>query len=164
MPLQPPPWPPFSSRLSDQAPLEPSPSFLHYLPPLPYCGLTKSGVDRLHSNLSTFAKLRGGCMRAHPLFTAETVSLLLCHNSISPNAIHLPASGTTVLNLAASPGHADIVNLLLEQEDIDDTLRQQWEDMHRFTHPCRAGRPFEVGANVRIESLGFEGTPIFRRD
>jgi hypothetical protein len=56
-------------------------------------------------------------------FAAETVSLLLCHRSISPNAIHPPASGTTALHLAASLGRADVVNLLLEQEDIDDTLR-----------------------------------------
>lgn len=55
--------------------------------------------------------------------TAETVSLLLCHKYISPNAIHPPASGTTALHLAASLGRADVVNLLLEQEDIDDTLR-----------------------------------------
>jgi oxysterol-binding protein 1 len=56
-------------------------------------------------------------------FAAETVSLLLCHRSISPNAIHPPASGTTALHLAASLGRADVVNLLLEQESIDDTLR-----------------------------------------
>ncbi|KAF8505882.1 Oxysterol-binding protein-domain-containing protein [Russula emetica] len=55
--------------------------------------------------------------------SAETVSLLLCHRSISPNAIHPPASGTTALHVAASLGRADVVNLLLEQEDIDDTLR-----------------------------------------
>jgi hypothetical protein len=45
-----PPWPPFSSRLSNQAPLEPSPSFLHCLPPLPYCGLTKSGLLRFQDD------------------------------------------------------------------------------------------------------------------
>lgn len=56
-------------------------------------------------------------------FAAETVSLLLSHRSISPNAIHPPASGTTALHLAASLGRADVINLLLEQEDIDDTLR-----------------------------------------
>jgi hypothetical protein len=48
MPLQPPPWLPFSSPLSDQAPLEPFPSFLHCLPPLPYGGLTKSGRPFRH--------------------------------------------------------------------------------------------------------------------
>jgi hypothetical protein len=55
--------------------------------------------------------------------SAETVLLLLSHRSISPNAIHPPASGTTALHLAASLGRADVVNLLLEQESIDDTLR-----------------------------------------
>jgi ankyrin repeat protein len=56
-------------------------------------------------------------------FAAETVSLLLSHRSISPNAIHPPASGTTALHLAASLGRVDVVNLLLEQEAVDDTLR-----------------------------------------
>ena len=59
---------------------------------------------------------------SHP-FVVETVSLLLSHRSISPNAVHPPASGTTALHLAASLGRADVVNLLLEQEGIDDTLR-----------------------------------------
>ncbi|KAI0307052.1 Oxysterol-binding protein-domain-containing protein [Multifurca ochricompacta] len=53
----------------------------------------------------------------------ETVSLLLSHRSIPPNAVHPPASGTTPLHLAASLGRADVVNLLLEQDGIDDTLR-----------------------------------------
>lgn len=53
----------------------------------------------------------------------ETVSLLLSHRSISPNAIHPPVSGTTALHLAASLGRADVVDLLLEQDTIDDTLR-----------------------------------------
>ena len=56
-------------------------------------------------------------------FLVETVSLLLSHRSISPNAIHPPVSGTTALHLAASLGRADVVNLLLEQDTIDDTLR-----------------------------------------
>ena len=55
----------------------------------------------------------------------ETVSLLLAQRYISPNAIHPPGSGTTALHLAASIGRADIVSLLLEQEGIDDTLRDQ---------------------------------------
>jgi len=61
--------------------------------------------------------------RLTPPSTAETVSLLLSHKPISPNAIHPPASGTTALHLAASLGRADVVNLLLEQDDIDDSLR-----------------------------------------
>ena len=52
-----------------------------------------------------------------------TVQLLLSHRSISPNGIHPPGSGTTPLHLAASLGRADVVNILLEQEGIDDSLR-----------------------------------------
>jgi ankyrin repeat protein len=37
--------------------------------------------------------------------------------------VHPPGSGTTPLHLAASLGRIDIVNLLLDQPDIDDTLR-----------------------------------------
>ena len=50
-----------------------------------------------------------------------TVRLLL--SSISPNGIHPPGSGTTPLHLAASRGRVDVVKLLLEQENIDDSLR-----------------------------------------
>ena len=52
-----------------------------------------------------------------------TIRLLLSHRSISPNGIHPPGSGTTPLHLAASLGRVDVVILLLEQEDIDDSLR-----------------------------------------
>ncbi|KAJ7674024.1 Oxysterol-binding protein-domain-containing protein [Mycena polygramma] len=51
----------------------------------------------------------------------ETVTLLLSHRAISPNGVHPPGSGTTPLHLAAALGRADIVNLLLEQEGVDDT-------------------------------------------
>jgi len=51
------------------------------------------------------------------------VALLLGHRAISPNGIHPPGSGTTPLHLAASLGRVDIVNLLLEQENVDDSLR-----------------------------------------
>jgi ankyrin repeat protein len=37
--------------------------------------------------------------------------------------VHPPSSGTTPLHLAAALGRADVVNLLLEQDGIDDTLR-----------------------------------------
>ena len=57
------------------------------------------------------------------VFVVETVQLLLSHRSISPNGVHPPGSGTTPLHLAASLGRADVVNLLLEQEGIDDSLR-----------------------------------------
>lgn len=55
--------------------------------------------------------------------SVETVALLLSHRSISPNTVYPRGSGTTPLHLAASIGRADVVNLLLEQEGIDDTLR-----------------------------------------
>jgi oxysterol-binding protein 1 len=45
--------------------------------------------------------------------------------------VHPQGSGTTPLHLAASLGRIDIVNLLLEQDGIDDTLR----DIHGKT--CR---------------------------
>lgn len=53
----------------------------------------------------------------------ETVSLLLSHRAISPNGVHPPGSATTALHLAASLGRADVVNLLLEQDAINDALR-----------------------------------------
>ena len=55
--------------------------------------------------------------------TVETVTLLLSHRAISPNGVHPPGSGTTALHLASSLGRTEIVNLLLEQLGIDDTLR-----------------------------------------
>ncbi|KAH8111175.1 Oxysterol-binding protein-domain-containing protein [Phellopilus nigrolimitatus] len=55
--------------------------------------------------------------------SCETVGLLLSHRSISPNAAYPRGSDTTALHLAASIGRADVVNLLLEQDGIDDTLR-----------------------------------------
>ena len=51
------------------------------------------------------------------------MALLLGHRSISPNAVHPPGSGTTALHLAASLPRLDVLVLLLEQEGIDDTLR-----------------------------------------
>jgi hypothetical protein len=55
--------------------------------------------------------------------SADTVALLLSHRAISPNGVHPLGSGTTALHLAAALGRVDIVNLLLEQESINDTLR-----------------------------------------
>ncbi|KAI9062281.1 hypothetical protein FKP32DRAFT_1629749 [Trametes sanguinea] len=55
--------------------------------------------------------------------SCETISLLLSHRSISPNAVWPPGSGTTALHLAASLSRTDVVNLLLDQEGIDDSLR-----------------------------------------
>lgn len=48
---------------------------------------------------------------------------MLSHRAISPNGVHPPGSGTTALHLASSLGRTEIVNLLLEQPGIDDTLR-----------------------------------------
>lgn len=56
-------------------------------------------------------------------FAGDTVSLLLAHRSIPPNAAHPPGSGITALHLAASLPRLDVVQLLLEQDGIDDTLR-----------------------------------------
>ena len=53
----------------------------------------------------------------------ETVALLLNHRAVSPNAVHPPGSGTTALHLAASLSRRDVVTLLLDQEGIDDSLR-----------------------------------------
>lgn len=49
--------------------------------------------------------------------------MLLSHRSISPNAVHPTGSGTTALHLAMSLPRVDAVILLLEQDGIDDTLR-----------------------------------------
>lgn len=54
---------------------------------------------------------------------ADTVALLLAHRAISPNSVHPPGSGTTALHLAASIARVDVVSMLLDQDGIDDTLR-----------------------------------------
>ncbi|KAL0959197.1 hypothetical protein HGRIS_014475 [Hohenbuehelia grisea] len=51
----------------------------------------------------------------------DTVALLLAHRAINPNGVHPPQSGTTPIHLAASLGRVDIVKLLLDQSEIDDT-------------------------------------------
>jgi ankyrin repeat protein len=63
------------------------------------------------------------CAANYSRSLGDTVSLLLGHRSISPNAVHPQGSGTTALHLAASLPRLDVVNLLLEQEGIDDTLK-----------------------------------------
>ncbi|KIY47681.1 hypothetical protein FISHEDRAFT_44834 [Fistulina hepatica ATCC 64428] len=72
--------------------------------------------------------------------TKDTISLILSHRAISPNGIHPPGSGTTPLHLASSLGRVDVVELLLEQETIDDTIR----DSHG--HTCR---DVARGSNVK---------------
>ncbi|KAF7303589.1 Oxysterol-binding protein [Mycena indigotica] len=55
----------------------------------------------------------------------ETVTLLLSHRAISPVGVHPPGTGTTALHLAAALGRADVVDRLLEQETVDDTLQDR---------------------------------------
>lgn len=53
----------------------------------------------------------------------DTIQILLQHRIISVNAVYPLESKTTALHLAASLGRTDVVSLLLDQEGIDDTLR-----------------------------------------
>ncbi|KAJ3508300.1 hypothetical protein NLJ89_g5839 [Agrocybe chaxingu] len=85
--------------------------------------LTEISKDRRQS---TDGELDTGAAALHLAVrcgSTQTVALLLSHRAISPNGVHPPGSGTTPLHLAASLGRLDIVNLLLEQENIDDSLR-----------------------------------------
>jgi hypothetical protein len=63
------------------------------------------------------------CLRTSHSPPAQTVALFLSNRAISVNGVHPPGSGTTPLHIAASLARVDIVKLLLEQDDIDDTLR-----------------------------------------
>ncbi|KAK0212711.1 Oxysterol-binding protein-domain-containing protein [Desarmillaria ectypa] len=84
--------------------------------------LTEIGKDKRKStekNLDTGAAALHLAVRCA---SAATVALLLSHRAISPNGVHPPGSGTTALHLASSLGRVDIVNLLLEQEGINDSL------------------------------------------
>lgn len=53
----------------------------------------------------------------------ETIVILLGHRSISPNAAYPPDSQVSPLHLAASLGRTDIVSLLLEQPEIDASVK-----------------------------------------
>ncbi|KIO31152.1 hypothetical protein M407DRAFT_220923 [Tulasnella calospora MUT 4182] len=53
----------------------------------------------------------------------ETIVILLGHRSISPNAVYPPESRISALHLAASLGRAEIVQLLLEQAETDDSVK-----------------------------------------
>lgn len=65
--------------------------------------------------------LGADCRRAYP-FVGDIIAVLLANRFVSPNAVYPPESGTTPLHLAASEGRVDVVNLLLDQEAIDDSL------------------------------------------
>lgn len=57
------------------------------------------------------------------IYIDDTILFLLSNRSISPNAVHPPGSKTTALHLAAGLNRADVVKLLLEQDDIDCSAR-----------------------------------------
>ncbi|KAG6906987.1 hypothetical protein DXG01_011063 [Tephrocybe rancida] len=87
---------------------------------------TSTSSSSTPSPIATTSDLDTGAAALHLAIrcaTAPTVALLLSHRAISPNGVHPPASGTTPLHLAASLGRLEIVQMLLEQEGIDDTLR-----------------------------------------
>jgi ankyrin repeat protein len=68
--------------------------------------------------------------------------MMLSHRAISPNAVYPPGSKTTPLHLAASLGRADVVELLLEQADIDDTARDE-----------KGGTCKEVARNKEVQQV-----------
>ncbi|KAH6904649.1 oxysterol-binding protein [Coprinopsis sp. MPI-PUGE-AT-0042] len=85
--------------------------------------LTEIGKDRRNSidgDLDTGAAALHLAVRCA---TPATISMLLAHRAISPNGVHPPGSRTTPLHLAAALGRVDVVNLLLEQDGIDDSLK-----------------------------------------
>jgi len=82
-----------------------------------------------------------------PLLTVtavSTIQLLLSHRAISPNGMH---SDTSPLHLAASLGRADVVSLLLDQDSIDDSIRdtqgRTCRDLARSQHIAKLidGKP-----------------------
>ncbi|KAG6853426.1 hypothetical protein C0991_004539, partial [Blastosporella zonata] len=88
--------------------------------------LAEIGKDKRKSTSTQVGDIDTGAAALHLAIrcaTAPTVSLLLSHRAISPNGVHPPGSGTTPLHLAASSGRLEIVQMLLEQEGIDDSLR-----------------------------------------
>ncbi|KAF7325030.1 Oxysterol-binding protein [Mycena kentingensis (nom. inval.)] len=84
--------------------------------------LNRSSTDKNPSSIDTGAAALHLAIRCASL---ETVTLLLSHRAISPNGVHPPGSGTTALHLAASLGRADVVDRLLEQDAVDDTLQDR---------------------------------------
>ncbi|KAI0074811.1 hypothetical protein K474DRAFT_1647551 [Panus rudis PR-1116 ss-1] len=89
--------------------------------------------------------------------TCDTVAFLLTHRTISPNAVYPAGSGTTPLHLAASLGRADVVSLLLEQEEVDDTLRDAQGrtclDVAKGKETIRAIKDSRAFLNASFKSL-----------
>lgn len=56
------------------------------------------------------------------LIAGDIIAVLLANRFIFPNAVYPLGSRTTPLHLAASEGRVDVVNLLLDQDGIDDSL------------------------------------------
>ncbi|KAK7688362.1 hypothetical protein QCA50_008734 [Cerrena zonata] len=79
---------------------------------------SRTSIDNSENDLATTALHLA--VRCGP---CDMIVPLLSHRSVSPNSVYPPGSGTTPLHLAASLGREDVVNLLLEQPGIDDTLR-----------------------------------------
>lgn len=61
------------------------------------------------------------CNSLFNLPTDETIELVLSNKYISPNLAHPPGSSFTAIHLASSLGRADVLKLLIEQEEADDT-------------------------------------------
>ncbi|KAJ8456543.1 hypothetical protein ONZ45_g18680 [Pleurotus djamor] len=83
-----------------------------------------SEISRDSKESHTNADLNAGAAALHLAIrcaSPDTIALLLAHRAIDPNGIHPPGSGTTPLHLAASLGRGDVVRLLLDQGDVDDT-------------------------------------------
>ncbi|KAG6899116.1 hypothetical protein C0995_007016, partial [Termitomyces sp. Mi166 len=112
------------------------------------------------SDSSSVSRLDTGATALHLAIccaTPPTVALLLSHRAISPNAVHPPPSGTTALHLAASLGRVDVVRMLLEQEGIDDTLRdakgRSVRDVARGREVVKAIQDSHTYLNASFRSL-----------
>ncbi|KAI0344300.1 hypothetical protein BDW22DRAFT_1327437 [Trametopsis cervina] len=85
--------------------------------------LTEIGRERRNSGEDTVDLGAAALHLAIRCASCDTVSLLLGHRSISPNSVYPQGSGTTALHLAASLPRVDVLTLLLEQDTIDDSIR-----------------------------------------
>ncbi|KAI6112236.1 Oxysterol-binding protein-domain-containing protein [Pisolithus croceorrhizus] len=93
---------------------------------------------------------RSGSTSCYPLrLCGYCTVVIIAQSNLSLTACILPGSGTTALHLAASLGRADILSLLLDQPDIDDTLR----DNHG--HTCRDVAKGREAVKVLQDSRSF---------